>query len=173
MSHGALTAMIDNTMELFVFNNFTSLDKTVSRSYAVSVVSLISSLKANPTESEKSVIRKKAQDALNAANALITSQAGMENVLTDKSLRSMPENSEFFQYVDETEAILNEFIANPQNAMDYVSTNVDELAFKYAHYAFVMKDFIKRYQTGKLNVKKNSNRQNHSDLKNFICVKSQ
>lgn len=121
----------------------------INRGFQNALAGVLSSLKANPTEAEKVVIKQKVQETVDRAKSIITSQDGLEKSFTDKALQSKAENREFYQLVQETNLLSKAAIDNPASAYTLFTTKADEMATKMAHYAVVIEEFIKRNRIGK------------------------
>jgi hypothetical protein len=119
----------------------------VLKTYLKSFASMLSSSKQNPTEAEKAVIKEITQKAFDDGNAVTTSQTGLENAFTDAKLKLNPENYEFYQMAEESTLTKNAIIADP--AKCYQIFTKEEMTSKFAHYAFVLEDFKKRYRSSK------------------------
>jgi hypothetical protein len=140
---------LDKFVELAAIADSTDLvDK--AGIFLTSLTSLLSSLKQNPTEVEKAVIKQKFEEFTKNTYASVFVLPGLEDASKDSSLKSLPENREILQLVQGTQMLSKAIIADPAIAYKYVSTEKTSVSTKLAHYVIVLADILKRYRNSKL-----------------------
>jgi hypothetical protein len=148
MAGGDVSKMKEKHVKIVESYGATDLDRV--RTFETSVATMLSSFKETPTDAEKTDIVQKSTDVQNNLYLLVTTKPGLENSLTDSNLKSKPENREFYQLIDESNLYLESITADPASAHQNFTTDLDKYAKMYAHYAFVVEDFIKQNKVGKL-----------------------
>lgn len=133
------SAAIENILQ--VISSFSLIPKE-ERSFITSLFTSISSYKANPTETEKAESEKAFQTYLAEHKKTITSQPGLENVLTDPVLMSKPENREFYQQFEELDSYYTTLKANPGSLYLLFTNEAEKVAAKYARYSYVTQVFL-------------------------------
>jgi hypothetical protein len=144
---GDVSAMVETHASYI--ETIVSVKSDTIRAFTSSLSAQMSSFKASPTTAEKAIIKQKVRETQTAGKAVITSQPGLANAFTDKTLRSKAINQEFYALFDECELQTAALLANPSFGEQILTTKADDIATKYARAPFLIEEFLERYRVGK------------------------